>query len=241
FRDPSHRPLKMMRQTWPMRPLSLKKIVRSILLLILLWNQGCASSELVSRQAVEDKIAKIKVGESTREEMETLLGREHGNDRDFWVYNLSDTSMDIAERRSGRLSGILPIIPVNQPTNTRALITMRFSKDGIVKRLLVERYFDAPYTNDYWYWLSESAGNVLESVSRLAAASGLQTVNPDLAKRTLLLEDGAGKARLTVTATAQILHIESMNPYDRLSKEYRIFKKEEFAFTEKIAASEMIR
>jgi hypothetical protein len=220
--------------------LLITKTGRSVLVLIALWSQGCASAEFVSRQTVEDKIAGIKVGKSTTADVETILGPEHGKDRDFWVYNLSDTSFEIAERRTGRLSGILPIAPVNQPTNTRALITMRFSRDGIVTRLLVERYFDAPYTNDYWYWISGS-GNVLEPVSHLAAASGLRVLNLDPAKHTLLLDDGGNKARLTVTVTEQALHVQSINPYDRLSKEYRIFKKQELAFTEKIGALEMIR
>ena len=218
-----------------------RKSIRSLLLLIALWIQGCGSTEFVSQQSVEDKIARIKLGETSRADVETILGPEHSSERHIWVYNLSDTSFEMAERQSGRFKGILPIMPMNAPTNTRALVTVRFSEKGIVKGLDVERYFDAPYTNDYWYWMNGSSENALEPVSHMATASGLRVVNLDKAKGTLTLDDGAGKARLVVTANQQTLHIQSINPYDRLSNEYRVFKKREVAFTEKIDNSETIR
>ena len=215
--------------------------IRSLLVLMALWTQGCASSEFVSQQAVEDKIARITVGETSTADVETILGPEHSGDRHLWVYNLSDTSFEIAERQSGRFKGILPIMPVNAPTNTRALVTVRFTDKGIVKGLDVERYFEAPYTNDYWYLLNGSSDNTLEPVSQMATASGLRVVNLDKAKGTLPIDDGVGKARLVVTANQQTLHIQSIKPYDRLSNEYRVFKKREVAFTEKIDASSAVR
>ena len=50
-----------------------------------LWTQGCASSEFVSQQAVENKIARIKVGETSTADVETILGPEHSGDRHLWV------------------------------------------------------------------------------------------------------------------------------------------------------------
>jgi len=215
--------------------------IRFLLVLIALWTQGCASSEFVSQQAVEDKIAKIKLGETSTADLETILGPEHGGDRHLWVYNLSDTSFEIAERQSGRFKGLLPFMPVNAPTNTRALVTVRLTEEGIVKGLDVERYFEAPYRNDYWYLLRGSSDNLLEQLSQMAAASGLRVVNLDHAKGTLALDDGVGKVRLVVTANQQTLHLQSINPHDRLSQEYRVFKKREVAFTEKIDKSEATR
>ena len=218
-----------------------KRTIRSILVAIALWTQGCASAEFVSQPAVEDKVARIKLGETTTAGVETILGPEHSNDPHFWVYNLSDTSFEIAERQSGRFKGIVPVLPVNAPTNTRALVTVRFTEAGIVKGLDIERYFAAPYTNDYWYLINGSAENPLEPVSHMGVASGLRIVNLDRAKGTLTLDDGVGKARLAVTSNQRTLHIQSINPYDRLSNEYRVFKKREVAFTDKVGKSEALR
>jgi len=217
------------------------RTIRPILVLVALWTQGCAPTVPVSQQAVEDKIARIKLGETSRADVESILGPEHSGDSHFWVYNLSDTSFEIAQPNSGRLTGIVPIMPMNAPTNTKALVTVKFTEAGIVKGLDVERYFDAPYTNDYRYLLPVAPENALEVISHTAAASGLRVVHLDKAKGTLTLDDGLGKARLIVTANKQMLHIQSFNPYDRLSQEYRVFKKREVAFTERIDKSQRIR
>lgn len=217
------------------------RTIRTILALLFLWTQGCASTDFVAQQAVEDKIARIKLGETSSAEVETILGPEHSSDRHFWMYNLSDTSFEIAERPSGLFKGILPIMPMNAPTNTRVLVTLRFTENGIVKGLDVERYFEAPYTNDYWYLMNGASENALERVSQMAAASGLRVVHLDKAKGTLALDDGVGKACLVVTAHQQTLHVQSTIPYDRLSQEYRVFKKREIAFTEKINISKTVR
>lgn len=218
-----------------------KKTIRFVLVLAALWTQGCASTELVSQQAVEDKVARIKLGETTAAGVETILGPAHSEGRHLWVYNLTDTSFEIAERTSGRLIGLVPFAPVTTPTNTRALITVRFTEEGIVKGLDIERYFGAPYTNDYSYLVNGSPQDAIEPVSQMALSSGLRVVNLDQAKGTLELDDGIGKARLFVSFNNGMLHIKSINPYDRLSSEYRVFIKRETAFKNKLGQSQILR
>ena len=91
-----------------------------LLLLALLAIYGCSSSaELVS---VEDKIARLRLGQTGKIEVEGIFGVEHGNDRNRWAYNFSDRQFEIFERRQGAGLGALPITAGVIPINTRALV-----------------------------------------------------------------------------------------------------------------------
>jgi len=64
-----------------------------LLLLTLLAIYSCSSSaELVS---VEDKIARLRLGQTGKIEVESIFGVEHGNDRNRWAYNFSDRQFEI--------------------------------------------------------------------------------------------------------------------------------------------------
>jgi len=64
-----------------------------LLLLALLAIYSCSSSaELVS---VEDKIARLRLGQTGKIEVESIFGVEHGNDRNRWAYNFSDRQFEI--------------------------------------------------------------------------------------------------------------------------------------------------
>jgi len=58
----------------------------------------------------------------------------------------------------------VPVAPM--PTNTRALITVRFIESGTVNGLEVTRFCDLPFANDYWYLIKGCTENILESVAR---------------------------------------------------------------------------
>ena len=111
-----------------------------LLLLALLAIYGCSSSpELVS---VEDKIARLRLGQTGKIEVESIFGVEHGNDRNRWAYNFSDRQFEIFERRQGAGLGALPITAGVIPINTRALVVVTFNETGVVKRIEVARFFD---------------------------------------------------------------------------------------------------
>lgn len=68
---------------------------------------GCAAVQVVSEQSVENKIAKVKLGVTTKADIETLLGNEHGAGNLRWVYKLSDSVWEISEKKQGG-SGYIP-------------------------------------------------------------------------------------------------------------------------------------
>jgi hypothetical protein len=59
------------------------------------------------------------------------------------------------------------------------------------------------------------------------------------AGRFLLLEKGASDARIIVKLEKQILHITSINFYERWSNEYRLFRRRETQLIERISAATM--
>lgn len=217
------------------------KAIRNFLLLALLTTSGCASGpQLVSEQTVEEKLARVTLGQTTMQDIETTFGSPHLREKRLWVYNLADTSVDFSELRTPLMSGLLPPLPFNVPTNTRALISLWFNDTGKIKGLEVSRYFAAPYTHDYWYLIKESSENPLESFARMGESNGFKVSGLDKSKRTFRLENASSKAKIAVTLDNQTLHITSTNPYDRLSNEYRIFVKGETAFIDGVSRSESL-
>lgn len=215
-------------------------ISRMITLLAVVLIQGCSSAQLISPQSVEDRVAQVKLGVTTMSQVEAIFGAPQGAENQRWYYNLSDTAFEITERKTGRLSGVLPFAPATVATNTRAFITVRFAESQKVSALEVARFFDPPYHNDYWYMLKPGAVNVFDSIKRAAEASELRIENLNLSARTFALEDGATQARMVVKLDDQMLHIATRNPHDRLTSDYRVFTKRESAFTSKIAAADFL-
>jgi hypothetical protein len=210
-----------------------------LLLLALLAIYSCSSSaELVS---VEDKIARLRLGQTGKIEVESIFGVEHGNDRNRWAYNFSDRQFEIFERRQGAGLGALPITAGVIPINTRALVVVTFNETGVVKRIEVARFFDEPFVNDYWYILKEAAKDPMESLASLGESIGFKAAGLDREAGTFTLEDPNSKARIAVKLDGQILRVTSRNPHHRLANEYRVYSKRESAFTNSIADSEIVQ
>ena len=210
-----------------------------LLLLTLLAIYSCSSSaELVS---VEDKIARLRLGQTGKIEVESIFGVEHGNDRNRWAYNFSDRQFEIFERRQGAGLGALPITAGVIPINTRALVVVTFNETGVVKRIEVARFFDEPFVNDYWYIVKEAAKDPMESLASLGESIGFKAAGLDREAGTFTLEDPNSKARIAVKLDGQILRVTSRNPHHRLGNEYRVYSKRESAFTNSIADSEIVQ
>jgi hypothetical protein len=219
----------------------LPRVKPMMLALALVLLQGCASVQQISQQSVEDKIGHIKLGVTTMSEVETVLGTQHGSENQRWFYNLSDTAVEIAEQKTGMLSRVFPVAPRAVATNTRAVITIGFTDDGKVAALEVERFFDAPFNNDYWYRMKDGTEKVLESVMSAGEANDFRVVDADKSAGTFALEDSASNARIVVKLENHTLHITSNNPHDRLTTEYRVFTKRERAFINKISTADFLR
>jgi hypothetical protein len=218
----------------------LPRVKRTIFALAIVLIQGCASVQLISQQSVEDKVGQIKLSVTTMSEVETILGTQHGSENRRWFYNISDTAVEISERKTGMLSGVFPVVPATVATNTRALITIRFTDNGKVTALEVSRFFDAPFNNDYWYRIKDGAQNVLEFVMRAGEANDLRVADSDNSAGRFALEDSASNARIVVKLENHTLHITSKNPHDRLTSEYRVFTKRERAFINKISTADFL-
>jgi hypothetical protein len=218
----------------------LTRVKKTIVALVIIMIQGCASSQLISPQSVEDKVGQIRLGVTTMAEVETIFGTQHGGEDRRWFYNISDTAVEISERKTGMLSGVFPVAPATVATNTRALITIGFTGNGKVAALEVARFFDPPFTNDCWYRIKDGAPNVLEFVMRAAEADDLRVAESDKSVGMLVLEDSASNARIVVKLENQTLHITSTNPHDRVTTEYRVFAKRERAFINKISTAEFL-
>jgi hypothetical protein len=203
---------------------------------------GCTTSgQVISEQSMEERIATLRIGQSTKSEVESALGLEHSTDRNRWAYNFSDSVFEIAERRQGPGLGILPISAGVFPTNTRAVVTLAFNDRGVVERLEVARFFSDPFINDYWYVVKETAKDPLESIAKLGEAAGMKVVGLEKEGSTFTLEDNGTKAKIAVKLDGKTLRITSRNPHDRLASEYRAFSKREYALMNSIANSEIVQ
>jgi len=189
---------------------------------------------------VEDKVARVKLGITTTNEIENIFGTRHGGEDRRWFYNLSDTAMEIVEQKTGKLSGVFPVVPQTVATNTRAMITIGFAEDGKVDVFEVSRFFEPPFKNDYWYRVKSGASKVLEFVRSAGEFNDFRVADGQ-SSGMFVLEDGASNARITVSLENDTLHITSQNPHDRLTTEYRVFTKRESAFIHKVSTAAFIR
>ena len=203
---------------------------------------GCTTSgREISEHSVEERLAILRIGQSTKAEVESALGVQHSTDRNRWAYNFSDSTFEIAERRQGPGLGILPISAGVFPTNTRAVVTLAFNDRDVVQRLEVARFFNDPFINDYWYIVKETTKEPLESIAKLGEATGMKVVGLEKDGTTFTLEDNSSKAKIAFKLDGKMLRVTSRNPYDRLASEYRAFTKREYALMNSIANSEIVQ
>jgi hypothetical protein len=203
--------------------------------IVLLFTIGCAGVQSISEEAVQEKLTQIKLGLTTKEEIENLFGKNHSTDQSSWSYNLSDSAMAVSQSTRNGWSGLFPLTFATVPTNTRALITVTFKDSQTVTSLKIERFFNAPFINDYFYFFDRDAA--LESAARTGETSHFRIGGFDKSAGKFVLEDDANNGQIMVEFNKPILHVTSINPYDRLSNEYRVFIKRETQFIDKIFAS----
>ena len=199
------------------------------------------SPQLVSEASVEEKLGRLKLGQSNKAEVESIFGIEHGKDRNRWTYNFDDRQFAIAERRQGPGLGAIPVSAGVVPINTRAVVTLTFNEAGVVKRIEVARFFDEPFVNDYWYLVKDSATQPLDSFAAMAESVGFKVTGLDKDAGTFNLEDANSKARIAVKMEGQTLRVTSRNPHHRLANEYRAYSKRESAYTNSVANSDLVQ
>jgi hypothetical protein len=206
------------------------------LLIWVLFANGCAAVQSISELALQEKLARIKLGLTTKEEIENLFGKEHTAERSSWSYNLSDTAVAISQSPRNGWGGLVPVSVATERTNTRALINVRFNENHTVRSLEVQRFFNIPFTSDYFYF-SDHDKDLLDLAARAGEMSHFRVTGFDQTTgKLVLLETDANYAQIMVEFNKPILHIKTINPYDRLSNEYRVFTKRETQFIETICA-----
>ncbi len=213
------------------------------LIAALLWLWGCASSvELVSKTEVEDKISRLRIGQSNKDEVQRVFGAlPPDSDRQRWIYHFADRQFEISERRQGAAVGAVPFSAGVVATNTRAVVTLTFNAAGIVKAIEVERFFEEPFINEYWYLIEQPEKEPLESLARIGESVGFKLTSLDKTAGVLSLDDPDGKANIVVKAHGQVLRVTSKNPHHRLTTEYRLHSKRENAFANAIADSGLVQ
>lgn len=203
---------------------------------------GCSTSgQMISESTMEERITTLRIGQSTKADVEKILGLDHSTDRNRWAYNFSDTAFDVSERKQGPGLGILPISAGVVPTNTRAVVSIAFNDAGVMKRLEVARYFEEPFVNEYWYAISDAAKEPLDSIAKMGESAGMKVVGLDKEAGTFALEDNGTRAKITVKLDGRTLRLTSRNPHHRLASEYRAYAKREYALTSRIAESEIVQ
>jgi hypothetical protein len=225
-----------------MRMVSLRKFIDAVIVAALLCFHGCSTSpEFVSEVQVEDKIARLRLGQSDKSEVESIFGSDRVSDRNFWVYQFADRQFEFSERPRGAAIGLLPVSAGVVPTNTRAVVTVRFNDAGILKGFEVARFFEEPFVNDYWYLIKPAAKEPLGSVAALGESLGFKVVGLDKTAGTFALEDPNSKARVAIKLDGSTLRATSRNPHHRQANEYRVYIKRESALANGIANSELVQ
>lgn len=221
---------------------NLKRWANVFTFAVLLAAGGCATSgQLISEQSIEERVASLRIGQSTKAEVERALGLDHSTDRNRWAYNFSDSSFEIGERRQGPGLGILPISAGVVATNTHAVVTLAFTSSGVVERLEVARFFNDPFINDYWFLVKETAKEPLDSLAKLGEAAGMKVAGLEPEGSTFSLEDNGTKGKIAVKLDGKTVRVTSRNPHDRLAPEYRAFTKREYALMRSIGDSEIVQ
>ena len=223
------------------RIVNLKKHLPMIIVATLIL-YGCNTSpEFVSETSVEDKVARLRIGQSDKSEVESILGSDHGKERNRWTYQFADKKFEFSERRQGPGLGALPVGAGVSPTNTRAVVILSFSEAGVVKHMEIARFFEEPFVNDYWFLIKEAAKDPLESVAAIGETVGFKVAGLDKNAGTFNLEDPGSKARVAVKIDGATLKVTSKNPHHRLANEYRTYTRRESALTSAISNSDLVQ
>jgi outer membrane protein assembly factor BamE (lipoprotein component of BamABCDE complex) len=219
----------------------LKNWSHAVTVAVLLVLAGCATSgQVISEGNIEERLSALRIGQSTKADVERILGAGYSTDRNRWAYNFSDTAFDISERRQGPGLGIIPVSAGVVPTNTRAVVSVAFNDAGVMKRLEISRLFDEPFINDYWYMIRVTAVEPLGAIAKLGESVGMKIVGLDRDAGTFTLEDNGTRAKIAVKLDGQTLHLVSNNPHHRLASAYRAYAKRESALTSRIADLEIV-
>lgn len=215
---------------------------RWVFLSLALWSlSGCNSTELVSEHSFEEKVERLRVGQTNRAEIEALLGAAQVVERNRLTYYFADTEFGVGIRRYTPPSGALPINAGAFPSNTRGVITVGFNDVGNLKQVAVERYFEPPFVNDYTYSIKEVATDPLDAVGQIAVTYGFKAVDLNKENGTVTLQDIESKALISVKLTGQTLRLTSKNPHSRISNEYRLYSRRETNLTTAIASADWVR
>ena len=202
---------------------------------------GCNSTELVSERSFEDKVERLRVGQTNRGEIETWLGPAHVIERNRLTYYFADTEFGVGVRRYTPPTGALPIAAGAFPSNTRGVITVVFDDAGNLRQIAIERYFEPPFINDYAYTIKDAAREPLDAIAQIAAANGFKAVEMNKANGTALLQDNESKAQIGVKLTGKTLALTSKNPHSRLSTEYRLYTRRETNLTNAVATADWVQ
>jgi hypothetical protein len=202
---------------------------------------GCNTTEIVSERGLEDKVERLRVGETNRSETEALLGPANSVERNRLTYYFADTEFGVGIRRYTPPSGALPIAAGAFPSNTRGVITVSFNDAGSLKQVAVERYFEPPFINDYTYLIKDAAKEPLDAIAQIAAANGFKALDMNKGNGTVTLQDNETKAQIRVILAGQALRLISSNPHSRLSSEYRLYARRQSNVTSAIASAEWVQ
>ena len=208
----------------------------SYLVFAVLVAYGCSAVQSISENAVQQKLSKIELGVTTKEELEAVFGKDHATEDFTWTYNLSDTALEVkilglSDREHTRRIGTLPMPVGTVLTNTRALITVIFNDHQRVSTLQVKRFFNTPFVNDYFFLEPDPQLNSAGEIGDFRVSSF------DEALGKAFLEKGEINGQIVIDFKQPILHIMSINPYSRLSNEYRVFVKRETELIDTISAA----
>jgi len=208
---------------------------------MVLFVTGCATGQSISQEKVQEKVGMIQVGLTTQKEIENLFGKPYMIENRSWTYSLSDTGLENSPNiiaGAAQTRGQVIPIPTIMPTNTRALITVRFNEYDTVNALEVAQFFSNPFINYYHFFLDRVTDGTLDSIVRAGEISNFRVAEFDKSTgRFLLLEKGASNVRIIVKLENQILHITSINPYEQWSNEYRLFRRRETQLIKRISAA----
>lgn len=201
---------------------------------------ACGPSQMVSETSLEERLAGLKIGQTTRSGVASALGTDRGNDDKRWLFYISDSAFSVRANQHKFFGGILPVTAGVTPTNTRAIIMVSFDDAGVLSRLEVERFFEQPFVNDYWFQVKDSAKEPLRSFAGIADSMGFKVIGLDKDAGSFALEDSSSLASIAVMLQGQTLRLTSKNPHDRLASEYRAYRKREAALLTRIADSGLI-
>ena len=143
------------------------------------------------------------------------------------------------EQLNNSVQEVIPAFIERAPANTRAIISLWFDDGGVLKRYAVERFFERPFINDYWYQLG-SDQTPLDTLAKLADGQELKIAEKEKTTDSLRIEVEGTKGYLDAKITDRILRVTSRNPHDRLAREYRLFVRRESELINGLNDSKMI-